>query len=200
MKLVIGLGNPGFKYKETRHNLGFNAIEALAEKFKISEFQDKFDGKIAKATIFNQDVIFFLPMTFMNNSGIPISKIVNFYKIPLSDIFIIFDDLDLAVGKIKIRMGGRDAGHNGLKSIDSHIGKNYNKIKIGIGRPALASMVTNYVLNKFDESEFYQVNAILKFLAENFNLILSEQYEKFLNLYHSNQGQLKQGMAKELSK
>jgi|APCry1669189034_1035192.scaffolds.fasta_scaffold01294_2 PTH1 family peptidyl-tRNA hydrolase len=200
MKLIIGLGNPGFKYKETRHNLGFNAIEALAEKFKISEFQDKFDGKIAKATIFNQDVIFFLPMTFMNNSGIPISKIVNFYKIPLSDIFIIFDDLDLAVGKIKIRMGGRDAGHNGLKSIDSHIGKNYNKIKIGIGRPALASMVTNYVLNKFDESEFYQVNAILKFLAENFNLILSEQYEKFLNLYHSNQGQLKQGMAKELSK
>jgi PTH1 family peptidyl-tRNA hydrolase len=200
MKLIIGLGNPGFKYKETRHNLGFNAIEALAEKFKISEFQDKFDGKIAKATIFNQDVIFFLPMTFMNNSGIPISKIVNFYKIPLSDIFIIFDDLDLAVGKIKIRMGGRDAGHNGLKSIDSHIGKNYNKIKIGIGRPALASMVTNYVLNKFDESEFYQVNAILKFLAENFNLILSEQYEKFLNLYHSNQTQLKQSAPKELSK
>ena len=200
MKLVIGLGNPGFKYKETRHNLGFNAIEALAEKFKISEFQDKFDGKIAKATIFNQDVIFFLPMTFMNNSGIPISKIVNFYKIPLSDIFIIFDDLDLAVGKIKIRMGGRDAGHNGLKSIDSHIGKNYNKIKIGIGRPVLASMVTNYVLNKFDESELDQVNATLNFLAENFNLILSEQYEKFLNLYHSNQTQLKQSAPKELSK
>ena len=200
MKLIIGLGNPGFKSKETRHNLGFNAIEALAEKFKISEFQDKFDGKIAKATIFNQDVIFFLPMTFMNNSGIPVSKIVNFYKISLRDICIIFDDLDLAVGKIKIKIGGRDAGHNGLKSIDSHVGKNYNKIKIGIGRPALASMVTNYVLNKFDESEFYQVNAILKFLAENFNLILSEQYEKFLNLYHSNQGQLKQGMAKELSK
>ncbi|MBY0580374.1 MAG: aminoacyl-tRNA hydrolase [Rickettsiales bacterium] len=196
MKLVIGLGNPGFKYEETRHNLGFNAIEMLAKKFKISEFQDKFDGKIAKATIFNQDVIFFLPMTFMNNSGIPVSKIVNFYKIPLSDIFVIFDDLDLVVGKIKIRMGGRDAGHNGLKSIDSHIGKNYNKIKIGIGRPALASMVTNYVLNKFDESEFYQVNAILKFLAENFNLILSKQYEKFLNLYHSNQGQLKQSMPK----
>ena len=200
MKLVIGLGNPGFKYKETRHNLGFNAIEVFAKKFKISEFQDKFDGKIAKATIFNQDVIFFLPMTFMNNSGIPISKIVNFYKIPLSDIFIIFDDLDLAVGKIKIKMGGRDAGHNGLKSIDSYVGENYNKIKIGIGRPVLASMVTNYVLNKFDESEFYQINAILNFLAENFNLILSEQYEKFLNLYHSNQGQLKQGMAKELSK
>ena len=139
-------------------------------------------------------------MTFMNNSGIPVSKIVNFYKISLRDICIIFDDLDLAVGKIKIKIGGRDAGHNGLKSIDSHVGKNYNKIKIGIGRPALASMVTNYVLNKFDESEIYQVNAILKFLAENFNLILSEQYEKFLNLYHSNQGQLKQGMAKELSK
>ncbi len=200
MKLVIGLGNPGFKYKETRHNLGFNAIEVFAKKFKISEFQDKFDGKIAKATIFNQDVIFFLPMTFMNNSGIPISKIVNFYKIPLSDIFIIFDDLDLVVGKIKIKMGGRDAGHNGLRSIDSYVGKNYNKIKIGIGRPVLASMVTNYVLNKFDESELDQVNATLNFLAENFNLILSEQYEKFLNLYHSNQTQLKQSAPKELSK
>ncbi|WP_236870624.1 aminoacyl-tRNA hydrolase [Candidatus Bandiella numerosa] len=200
MKLVIGLGNPGFKYKETRHNLGFNAIEVLAKKFKISEFQDKFDGKIAKATIFNQDIIFFLPMTFMNNSGIPISKVVNFYKIPLSDIFIIFDDLDLVVGKIKIKIGGRDAGHNGLKSIDSYVGKNYNKIKIGIGRPALAAMVTNYVLNKFDESEFYQINTILNFLAENLNLILSEQHEKFLNLYHSNQAQLKQSVAKELSK
>ncbi len=200
MKLVIGLGNPGFKYKETRHNLGFNAIEVFAKKVKISEFQDKFDGKIAKATIFNQDVIFFLPMTFMNNSGIPISKIVNFYKIPLSDIFIIFDDLDLVVGKIKIKMGGRDAGHNGLRSIDSYVGKNYNKIKIGIGRPVLASMVTNYVLNKFDESELDQVNATLNFLAENFNLILSEQYEKFLNLYHSNQTQLKQSAPKELSK
>ena len=200
MKLVIGLGNPGFKYEETRHNLGFSAIEMIAKKFKISEFQDKFDGKIAKATIFNQDVIFFLPMTFMNNSGIPISKIVNFYKIPLSDIFIIFDDLDLAVGKIKIRMGVRDAGNNGLKSIDSKIGKNYNKIKIGIGRPALASMVTNYVLNKFDESEFYQVNAILKFLAENFNLILSEQFDIFLNLDHSNQTQLKQSAPIELIK
>jgi PTH1 family peptidyl-tRNA hydrolase len=200
MKLVIGLGNPGLKYKETRHNLGFNAIEVLAKKFKISEFQDKFDGKIAKATIFNQDIIFFLPMTFMNNSGIPISKVVNFYKIPLSDIFIIFDDLDLVVGKIKIKIGGRDAGHNGLKSIDSYVGKNYNKIKIGIGRPALAAMVTNYVLNKFDESEFYQINTILNFLAENFNLILSEQHEKFLNLYHYNQAQLKQSVAKELSK
>ena len=199
MKLVIGLGNPGLKYKETRHNLGFNAIEVLADKFKISEFQDKFDGKMAKATIFNQEVIFFLPMTFMNNSGIPISKLVNFYKISLNDIFVIFDDLDLAVGKMKIKMGGRDAGHNGLKSIDSHVGKNYNKIKIGIGRPALSSMVTNYVLNKFDESEFDRVNFMLNFLAENFNLILNEQHEKFLNLYHSNQIQLKLSAPKNLS-
>ena len=185
MKLIIGLGNPGLKYKQTRHNIGFDAVGVLADKFKIPEFQDKFDGKISKITIFDQEVIFFMPMTFMNNSGVPTSKIVNFYKISLNDIFVIFDDLDLAIGKIKIKTGGRDAGHNGLKSIDAHIGKNYTKIKIGIGRPPLASMVTNYVLNKFHASESDEINMIFHFLADNFNLILSKQYEKFLNLYYS---------------
>ncbi len=185
MKLIIGLGNPGLKYKQTRHNLGFNAVEVLADKFKILGFQDKFDGKISKVTIFDHEVIFFMPMTFMNNSGIPISKVINFYKIALNDIFVIFDDLDLAVGKIKIKTGGRDAGHNGLKSIDSHIGKNYNKIKIGIGRPPLASMVTNYVLNKFDASESDEIDMIFHFLADNFDLILSKRHDKFLNLYYS---------------
>ena len=185
MKLIIGLGNPGLKYKQTRHNLGFDAVAVLADKFKIPGFQDKFDGKISKITIFDQEAIFFMPMTFMNNSGIPISKIVNFYKISLNDMFVIFDDLDLAIGKIKIKTGGRDAGHNGLKSIDSHIGKNYNKIKIGIGRPPLASMVTNYVLNKFDVGESDEINMIFHFLADNFNLILSNKYEEFLNLYYS---------------
>jgi peptidyl-tRNA hydrolase, PTH1 family len=185
MKLIIGLGNPGLKYKQTRHNLGFDAVAILADKFKTQVFQDKFDGKISKITIFDQEVVFFMPMTFMNNSGIPISKLVNFYKISLNDIFVIFDDLDLAIGKIKIKTGGRDAGHNGLKSIDSHIGKNYTKIKIGIGRPPLASMVTNYVLNKFHASESDEINMIFHFLADNFNLILCKRYEKFLNLYYS---------------
>ena len=185
MKLIIGLGNPGLKYKQTRHNLGFDAVGVLADKFKIPGFQDKFDGKISKITIFDQEVIVFMPMTFMNNSGIPISKVVNFYKIALNDIFVIFDDLDLVVGKMKIKTGGRDAGHNGLKSIDSYIGKNYNKIKVGIGRPPLTSMVTNYVLNKFDASESDEINMIFHCLADNFNLILSKQYEKFLNLYYS---------------
>lgn len=185
MKLIVGLGNPGLKYQQTRHNLGFNAVELLAEKFKFSEFQDNFDGKIVKLKIFNQEVMLFMPMTFMNNSGIPVNKIMNFYKISLNDMVVIFDDLDLTIGKIKIKIGGRDAGHNGLKSIDSHVGKNYTKIKVGIGRPSLTSMVTNYVLNKFDKNELDKVNVIFHFLADNLNLILDKEYEKFLNLYYS---------------
>ena len=186
MKLVIGLGNPGSKYKNTRHNIGFSFIESMCSKYNILDFTDKFDGKLTRKKFFNHDILFFMPMTYMNNSGIPISKLVNFYKIPLENIFVIYDDLDLTVGKIRIKIGGGNAGHNGLKSIDQYIGNNYCKIKIGIDKPQKTSMITNYVLGKFEENDLSKINRIFDFLADNFNLILNHENEKFLNLYYSN--------------
>ena len=185
MKLVIGLGNPGLKYKDTRHNIGFNALEAIGNKYNISGYTNRFEGKLTRKKFSNHDILFFMPMTYMNNSGIPISKLVNFYKIPLENVFVIYDDLDLPVGKIRIKIGGGNAGHNGLKSIDHHIGKNYCKIKIGIDKPQESSMITNYVLSKFEENDLRKINRIFDFLADNINLILNHENDKFLNLYYS---------------
>jgi peptidyl-tRNA hydrolase, PTH1 family len=185
MKLVIGLGNPGLKYKDTRHNIGFSAIEAICNKYNILDFTDKFDGKLTRKKISNHDILFFMPMTYMNNSGIPVGKLVNFYKIAVENIFVIYDDLDLSIGKIRIKVGGGNAGHNGLKSIDQHIGNNYCKVRIGIDKPQKTSMITNYVLGKFEENDLKKINNIFHFLADNFNLILNYEKEKFLNMYYS---------------
>lgn len=183
MKLLVGLGNPGTKYQHTRHNVGFNAIRIIADKYEVLGFQDKFDGQMAKVKIFDEQISLFMPMTYMNNSGIPISKIVNFYKIPIDDIYVIFDDLDLGVGRIKIKKGGGDIGHNGLKSIDNHIGKAYNKVRIGIDHPQDKIIVSDYVLSPFTNSELKKINTVLNFMAENNSMLLNKDFDRFMNLY-----------------
>ena len=184
-KLIVGLGNPGAKYQDTKHNIGFSAIKALASKHENPDFQDKFDGQIAKINSSGEQILLFMPMTYMNNSGIPLSKIINFYKIPISDVYVIYDDLDLEIGRIKIKQGGGNAGHNGLSSIDSHVGKKYNKVRIGIGRPELKSMVSSYVLSNFTNDELKKTQMVLDFITKNINLLLHDESEKFMNLYYS---------------
>jgi PTH1 family peptidyl-tRNA hydrolase len=184
MKLVVGLGNIGERYQDTRHNVGFSAIKTIADKYKVVGFVDKFDGKMANAKIDNDKVLLFMPMTYMNNSGIPLSKIVNFYKIAISDIYVIYDDMDIKVGRIKIKQLGSNAGHNGLKSIDSYVGKAYNKIRIGIEKPPITSMISNYVLGKFASSDQKKITVLLDFIAENINMLLNNDFVRFLNLYY----------------
>jgi PTH1 family peptidyl-tRNA hydrolase len=185
MKLIVGLGNPGAKYHDTKHNVGFRAINVIADAYENSGFQDRFDGKIAKVNILNGQVLLFMPMTYMNNSGIPLSKLVNFYKIAISDIYVIYDDLDLEIGRIKVKQGGGNGGHNGLVSIDSHVGKAYNKMRIGIGRPELKDMVSHYVLSNFTNDESKQMQIILGFITKNLNILLHKEFDKFMNLYYS---------------
>ena len=185
MKLLVGLGNPGKKYQHTRHNVGFNAIKIIASKYEISDFQNKFDGQMAKIKFLDEQIILFMPMTYMNNSGIPISKVVNFYKIPIDDIYVIFDDLDLAVGRIKIKKGGGNIGHNGLKSIDRCIGKLYDKVRIGICHPQVKTAVFNYVLSNFTKPELEKINLVLNFIAENNPMLLNKEFDKFMNLYYA---------------
>ncbi|WPX96670.1 aminoacyl-tRNA hydrolase [Candidatus Bandiella euplotis] len=191
MKLLVGLGNPGVKYQDNRHNIGFKAIEAIANRYGNPNFQDKFDGQVAKIRIenkqktmpFNGQVILFMPMTYMNNSGIPLSKVVNFYKILINDIYVIHDDLDLEVGRIKIKQGGGNSGHNGLFSIDSYVGKMYNKVRVGIGRPEIKAMVSNYVLSDFTNHESEEMQVVLNFIADKLPELLNGEFVNLMNLF-----------------
>ena len=153
MKLIVGLGNYGRQYLYTRHNLGFMCLDSFALKNSLSFKESlKFKGLIAKMSYDGEDYIFFKPLTYMNNSGIAVALIMNYYKISIGDIIVIVDDLDLPLGQIRMRISGKDGGHNGLKSIISNIGDSFNRIRIGIkGENIIDSAL--FVLQQFNEEE-----------------------------------------------
>jgi peptidyl-tRNA hydrolase, PTH1 family len=179
--LIIGLGNPGPKYQYTRHNVGFEYVDALSDALGFSEYSTKFSGLIASKIISSNKIFLLKPQTYMNLSGECVSKAVHFYKIDLDEIFVIHDDLDLELGKVKMKKGGGAGGHNGLKSIDQHIGKDYHRIRIGIGKPNNKMDVSNYVLGNFSASEQEVIDNKKKILVENFNFMLDKNYAMLLN-------------------
>ena len=149
MKLIVGLGNPGMKYQNNRHNIGFLTVDYLIDKFNSSKISSKFKGDLYKF----KDYLFLKPLTFMNLSGESVKLVKDFYKIDNENIIIIHDDIDLAVGALKFKKGGSNGGHNGLKSVDKLIGNDYWRIRIGIGRPERKDQVVNYVLSDFKDDE-----------------------------------------------
>ena len=154
MFLVVGLGNPGSQYANTRHNIGFMAADAICSRYNFESFKKKFDGEIAAGQIGNEKVLVLKPHTFMNLSGNSVVKAAQFYKILPENIVVIHDDMDLKVGQIKAKRGGGSGGHNGLKSIDSHITPNYNRIRIGVGHPQeKGGQVIDYVLGAFSKAD-----------------------------------------------
>ena len=186
MILIVGLGNIGPLYNNTRHNVGFMVVDKIQSECNFSEWKEKFNYLYSKGRIDNIDVMLIKPTTFMNLSGTALVKLVNMNKIPLNDIIVIHDDLDLDLGKIKIKQGGSSAGHNGLKSIDSNIGNGYYRLRIGISHPKNINLnisVADYVLGKFLSGEKMVIDEIISFISENFNLILKKDFSKFLNLY-----------------
>src|SRR5437868_4206745 len=154
MKLIVGLGNPGKQYDQTRHNIGFAVIDELAHRFHISLDQAKFKG-IYGSTMVNGEKVFLLkPLTYMNLSGESIGPLMDYFQIDLEDLLVIYDDLDLPVGKIRLRQKGSAGGHNGIKSTISHLGtQEFNRIRIGIDRPQQGMSIPDYVLGKFPEQE-----------------------------------------------
>ena len=161
MKIVIGLGNPGKKYEKTRHNIGFIAIDNLRKKMNISDEREKFQALISEKNIDGEKVIFLKPQTFMNLSGNSVIEIVNFYKLdPKKDIIVIYDDMDLSFGDIRIREKGSSGGHNGIKSIISHIGEEFIRIKCGIG--AKEKDAVEHVLGEFNQTEQKDLDEILE--------------------------------------
>lgn len=164
--LIVGLGNPGDKYRYTRHNIGFLTIETLANLLNASGFSKKFGSYLSEININSTKLILVKPDTYMNLSGLAISETLRFYKIPLDSLLVIHDDLDLMPFQLRYKKGGGAGGHNGLKSIDSHIGQNYKRLKIGIGRPEYKEEVNDYVLSNFTKTEQKYLSQFLPKLAQ----------------------------------
>tara|TARA_A100001011_G_C14118383_1_gene760102 strand:+ start:69 stop:767 length:699 start_codon:yes stop_codon:yes gene_type:complete len=184
MKILIGLGNPGEKYKYTRHNVGFQIVDAIAEKYSDLNWKNKFQGSYCTCYLKKEKFLILKPETFMNNSGQSVQAITSFYKSKSSDLIIFHDELDLIVGKIKVKLSGGHGGHNGLKSINQIFGDNYVRVRIGIDRPSEKKLVSSYVLSNFPMSDAQQIERAKKLILSEIPALVSENYKGFSdNIY-----------------
>ena len=181
MLLLVGLGNPGPNNTNNRHNVGFMAVDAIAEKNKFPLFRQRFAGLMCRGKIEPEDVILFKPSGYMNNSGQPLAAIVKFFKLPLSNVWVIHDDLDIELGRVRVKTGGGAGGHNGLKSIDSHIGSDYSRLRIGIGRPPRDTDVSNYVLSDFKSNDLPWLDNLIPEIAGTMPFLLDQDPQAFCN-------------------
>lgn len=177
MWLIVGLGNPGQKYELTRHNAGFLAVDALLDKFG-GQFKQGFSGQVGRIAIENIPAIVVKPETFMNKSGLSVQQAMAFHKIPLQQVIVIHDELDLPLGALRVKQGGSNGGHNGLKDISRLLGDNYFRIRIGIGRPAIKGDEANYVLHPFRDEEIKLLEPVLIKSIEAVTTLMSEGLEK----------------------
>jgi peptidyl-tRNA hydrolase, PTH1 family len=177
MWLIVGLGNPGAKYELTRHNIGFLALDALLDTQGISSLKTGFSGKTARFIIQDQPCVALKPETFMNRSGTSVQQAMAFHKILLEQVVVIHDDLDLALGEIRIKQGGGSGGHNGLKDITRLVGENYVRVRLGIGRPSFKGTEADYVLNPFSDQELVVLGDLFKKINEAIKTIVSEGLE-----------------------
>lgn len=184
MLLFVGLGNPGRQYAGNRHNIGFMALEQIARAHNFAPFRTRFQGRVSEGQIASERVILIEPETFMNESGRAVGEAARFYKIGLDDIVVFHDELDLAPGKCRIKIGGGAAGHNGLRSIDAHMGKDYKRVRLGIGHPGDKNLVHSYVLNDFAKSEEGWVETLCDAVARNTTLIAKGDDATFQNRVH----------------
>jgi len=184
MLLIVGLGNPGSGYAGNRHNIGFMAVEAIAKRHGIGPFRRRFQGVSAEGPLGGERVLLLLPGTYMNESGRAVAEAVNFYKLGLSDIVVLHDEIDLAPGKVRVKTGGGSAGHNGLRSISSHVGNDYRRVRIGVGHPGAKELVHSYVLNDFAKSERDWVETLCGIIADNAALLAKGEDASFQNKVH----------------
>ena len=177
--LFVGLGNPGEKYKNNRHNVGFMALDCLSAFHKFGRSRTKFLGRTAMGSLEERKLISFKPQTFMNESGRAVREASNFYKIGPERIIFFHDELDLPFGQVRVKKGGGHAGHNGLKSIDENIGIEYYRIRIGISHPGDKDKVTNHVLSDLSKEDFEILQKILTSIAENISYLIEGDEKKF---------------------
>ena len=179
MLLFVGLGNPTPDSENNRHNVGFKIIDSINKEFNLSKQKPKFKGLLTTGNIADKKIYAIKPLTFMNNSGICIRELIEYFKIEAEDVIVFHDDLDLEFGKIKAKFGGSSAGHNGIASIDKFIGKDYSRVRVGIGKPKTNIEVSDYVLQNFDEEEIIEIEKILKNITDSASILVDKKLELF---------------------
>jgi PTH1 family peptidyl-tRNA hydrolase len=181
MRLFVGLGNPGASYVGNRHNIGFIAVQALAKRHGIAPWRRRFQGVAVEGDLGGEKVLLLLPGTYMNESGRAVGEAMNFYKLELSDIVVFHDELDLPPGNLRVKTGGGNAGHNGLRSISAHIGNEYRRVRFGIGHPGNKDLVERYVLMDFAKDERPMFEALTDIVAENSPMLAKGEDSSFQN-------------------
>jgi peptidyl-tRNA hydrolase, PTH1 family len=182
MRLVVGLGNPGARYARNRHNIGFMAVDAIARRHGLSSFRARFRGELAEGQLSGERLMLLKPQTFMNVSGESVAEASRFFKIPPAEIVVIHDEIDLRPGKLRVKCGGGNAGHNGLRSIDALIGPDFWRVRIGVGHPGIKELVQPYVLQNFSSDEVnLWVAPLLDAVAETIELLLTGTPDAFMS-------------------
>jgi PTH1 family peptidyl-tRNA hydrolase len=184
MRLLVGLGNPGQRYAGNRHNIGFMIADAIARRHAASPWRRRFRSLVAESLIGGERVLLLKPETYMNESGRAVAEAVHFYKLEPAEVVVFHDEIDLPPGKVRVKMGGGTAGHNGLRSIAAHIGNEFRRVRVGVGHPGLRELVEYYVLQNFAKAEQDWVEALCATVAENAALLAKGQDATFQNKVH----------------
>jgi PTH1 family peptidyl-tRNA hydrolase len=181
MKLIVGLGNPGGKYAGNRHNIGFMALDRIADEHGFAPWRAKFQGDLTEGRLGSTKCLLLKPTTFMNRSGQSVGEVMRFYKLDSTDVIVFHDELDLAPGKTRVKSGGGHAGHNGLRSIHDHIGPHYDRVRLGIGHPGAKEKVAGYVLQDFAKSEQNWLDDVMRGIADGAVHLAGDDGGKFMN-------------------
>lgn len=182
MHLIVGLGNPGDKYRNNRHNIGFLAVDAIARRHSFPAFREKFQGLIAEGSIDGERVLLLKPQTFMNASGDSVQQVTKFYKLGPADVTVLYDEIDLAPGKVRVKVGGGTGGHNGIRSIDPQIGNSYRRVRLGVGHPGHKDLVMPHVLGDFSKAEQQAwLTPLLESLADNAGMLVKGDDNGLMN-------------------
>jgi len=184
MRLFVGLGNPGSKYAHNRHNIGFMAVDEIARRHGFAPWRRRFQGMTSEGTLDQEKIVLLRPETFMNESGRAVQEAANFFKLGIGDIVVFQDELELPPAKLRVKVGGGIAGHNGLRSISAHIGNDYRRVRLGIGHPGVKELVHAYVLSDFSKADRPWVEALCSVIAENAGLLASGKDSTFANKVH----------------
>jgi PTH1 family peptidyl-tRNA hydrolase len=184
MRLFVGLGNPGAKYANNRHNIGFSVVDEIARRHGFAPWRRRFQGETSEGTLERERVVLLKPATFMNESGRAVQEAANFFKLSAGEIIVFQDELELPPAKVRVKVGGGIAGHNGLRSISSHIGNDYRRVRLGIGHPGIKALVHSYVLADFAKDERAMVESLCEAVADNAGLLTTDRDSTFQNKVH----------------
>ena len=181
MRLLVGLGNPGPKYEKNRHNIGFMAVDEVVRRHSFSGFRSRFQGLVAEGTVDGRKLLILKPLTYMNRSGEAVGQALRFYKFAPEEVAVLYDEIDLEPGKLRVKLGGGHGGHNGLRSIDSHIGKDYWRVRMGVGHPGRKELVNRHVLSDFAKPDWDWVDPLLSAVAEAMPDLVADDASRFMS-------------------